>query len=317
MPWRSLHATRLVGAVRRLLGGGAVPDGGATGGRGPEAVEWLGPASVAVPVAAGPGATVAAAVRERALAAGVGEAGARELEELWPTLDAATRRQVAAPLHPHGGAEHATWGTEVARQTDRTTCGSAVLVMLAAAGDPSLALWLATGRVLAGHVPPEVRVLRRVRPGALPGTPQRRFAALQLLVKQVSNAPWHWPSSLGTPPWGAAHAARFPGVRFRAEMVDDGDHARTAHQLARTAGVLAAGIPVPLYTGGDLATGLATAVPRHVVLLTAHTDGVFTVYEPGHGLLTTVTRDELLAPRGPHRALGGWTHATWILLPHQ
>ncbi|NLF05774.1 MAG: hypothetical protein GX593_12345, partial [Actinomycetales bacterium] len=198
---------------------------------------------------------------------------------------------------------------------------SAVLVMLAAAGDPSLALWLATGRLLAGHVPPEVRAARRVRPGALPSSPQRRFGALQLVVKQVSNAralgPWRWPASLGTPPWGAALAARFPGVRYRGEMIDDGDRARTARQLARAAGALEAGIPVPLYTGGDLASGLATAAPRHVVLLGAHADGVFTVYEPGHGLLTTVTRDELLSPRGPHRALGGWTHATWIALPHQ
>lgn len=289
---------------------------------GPAVIDWLGPAPPSVPASAGPGAPVAAAVRDRALAAGVPAAAATTLEEWWPGLSAATRRQVAAPLHPYRGASHLLWGTDIARQTDATTCGSAVLVMLAAAGDPSLALWLATGRLLPDHAPPEVRALRRIRPGALPETPQRRFAALQLVTKQVSNfralGPWRWPPSLGTPPWGAARAARFAGLRFRAEMVDDGDRRGTAHQLARAAGALAAGIPVPLYTGGDLGGGLAHAAPRHVVLLTGFAaPDRFTVYEPGHGLATAISREEILAPGGAHRALGGWSHATWIVLPRQ
>ncbi len=318
MGWRSLQATSLVGAVRRLLrGGGAVSDDDA-----PAVVDWLGPVPPSVPVSAGPGATVAAAVRDRALVAGVPAAAATTLEEWWPGLDAATRRQVAAPLRTYRGATHLLWGTDVARQTDTTTCGSAVLVMLAAAGDPSLALWLATGRLLPGHVPPEVRALRRIRPGAIPDSPQRRFAALQLVVKQVSNSralwPLSWPPSLGTPPWGAASAARFAGLRFRAEMVDDGDRPGTSRQLARAAGALTAGIPVPLYSGGDLGGGVATAAPRHVVLLTGFTaPDMFAVYEPGHGLSASISREEILAPGGPHRALGGWSHVTWIVLPHQ
>ena len=195
--------------------------------------------------------------------------------------------------------------------------------MLAAAGDPSLALWLASGRLLGEHAPPEVRALRRIRPGAVPVEPGRRFAALQLLVKQVSNAralgPFPWPHSLGTPPWGAALAARFAGLRFRGEMVDDADRARTARQLARAAGALRAGIPVPLYTGGELGSGLDTAIPRHVVLLAGLSeDGAsFSVYEPGQGALVPISRREILEPSGPRPALGGWSHAAWILLPHQ
>mgnify|MGYP000932809468 CR=1 FL=1 len=324
MPWRSWQATTLVGALRRLAsrGGGAFAE---RAGLSDEALlEWLGPRPPALPEELSGQAEVAQALRARALAAGVPEAAAEELAELWPSLDESLRLQVAAPLRRRGpGLQLVRWGEDLARQTDGTTCGSACLVMLAAAGDPSLALWLATGRLLDGHTPPEVRVLRRVRPGAVPDRPGRRFAALQLLVKQVSNAralgPLPWPHALGTPPWGASLAARFAGLRFRAEMVDDADRPRTARQLARAAGALAAGIPVPLFSGGDLGAGLDSAVPRHVVLLAGlSADGSgFSVYEPGQAALVDISRREILEPAGPRPALGGWSHAAWIVLPRQ
>lgn len=316
LPWRSLQATTLVGALRRAARG---PGTGLVAV--PDVVEWLGSLPPAVPASAGSSPTVAAAVRDRALAAGVPEPAAVTLESWWPTLEPGARRQICAPLRPARGSRHLMWGTQVAVQTDTTTCGSAVVIMLNAAGDPSLALWLATGRLLPGHVPPEVRALRRIRPGSIPVTPQGRFSALQLVAKHVTGlralGPLRWPPSLGTPPWGAARAVRYDGVPFRAEMIDDGDRDATALQLARAAGALTAGIPVPLYTGGDLGGGLTHALPRHVVLLTGFSaPDRFSVYEPGHGLAKTISREELLAPRGPHPALGGWSHAAWIVLPH-
>lgn len=318
--WRSLQATTVAGALRRFARGTGSRSTGAVE-HVPDVVDWLGPSLPAVPAAAGSTPAVAAAVRDRALAAGVPEPAAVTLETWWPTLEPTVRRQVCAPLRPGRGSRHLVWGTQVAVQTDATTCGSAVVVMVNAAGDPSLALWLATGRLLPGHVPPEVRALRRIRPGALPASAQGRFAALQLVTKAVTSeralGPLRWPPSLGTPPWGAARALRFDGVRFRAEMVDDADREGTALQLARAAGALAAGLPVPLYTGGDLGGGLSHAVPRHVVLLTGFSSpDRFSVYEPGHGLSTAISRSEILARGGPHRALGGWSHAAWIVLPH-
>ena len=47
-------------------------------------------------------------------------------------------------------------GTARAQQRDATSCGSAVLVMLAATGDPGLARWLDTGQLPEGQRPPEV-----------------------------------------------------------------------------------------------------------------------------------------------------------------
>ena len=312
--WRSLQATTLVGAVLRALRTGRV-EPTEQPGRTPE-----------VPATSRQGAVVGgrrtppgpAAMRDRALAAGLPGGAAEALEERWPTLRAGTRAQVASPLVPAPGSAHVRWGAALAAQTDATTCGSAVLAMLAAAGDPGLALWLATGEELPGYVPPEVVVLRRVLPGAIPTSPERRFAAAQLAVKHVTNRldPIGWPGALGTPPWGAVRAARHGGVRFRGELVDDADARRTAGQLDRVVAALEAGVPVPLYVQGDLGGGLAHAVPRHVVLLTGLADdGGLLVYEPGRGRVAPVPRAALLAPEGPRPELGGWTHAAWILLP--
>jgi len=301
--WRSLQATTLVGLARRALARG---EPGARAGGG----------AVVGPPPASP--EDAASVRARALAAGMPARAADALAARWSDLPPAVRAQVATPLVPAPGSEELRWGEDPARQVDQTTCGSAVLVMLAAAGDPALALWLATGDELPGYVPPEVLFLGRTLPGALALTPARRFAALQRTVKHLTNlGPPPWPHSLGTPPWGAARVARHGPVRFRGEMVDDADRPRTADQLARAQEALAAGVPVPLYVQGDLGGGLAHAVPRHVVLLVgAHGEEVL-VYEPGRGVVVPLPVERLAAPRGPERALGGWTHGAWILLPHQ
>ncbi|MFC4554279.1 hypothetical protein [Georgenia faecalis] len=218
----------------------------------------------------------------------------------------------AIPVHLGGAA---------ARQVDGTTCGSAVLVMLAAAGDPALAAWLETGALPAGPagLPPE-----------LPAEPEGldaagRFAAAQHRVKEATArralGPLPWPRALGTPPWTAARAARFPGVRYRVRPVDDG--------AAGVHGVLAAvlhatrrGLPVPLYTGGDARSGLGAAVPRHVVLAVPpppearHRDSaVLDVYEPSGGAVHRVPLAALVGRTRPHPALGGWTHVCVALLP--
>lgn len=274
-------------------------------------------------------ASGAADVLERAFAAGAPLGAIEPLARLWPELTDRDRDQVAAPLRPGHGARQLRLGDAPARQTDETTCGSAVLAMLAAAGDPLLALWLVTGRSPAGYRPREVRALGPAELAAPDAA--ARFAAVQRAIKTRTNraalGPLAWPARLGTPPWGAARVARHPGVTFQAIMVDDTDADGFGALLDRVERALAAGVAVPLFTGGDLASGLTTAMPRHVVLLTPRVDprravagpgetrGRFTVFEPAGGAVHDLTRAELLAPAGARAALGGWSHVCWAVLP--
>ena len=210
-----------------------------------------------------------AAVLARARAAGAPPHAVAALADAWPGLAPAQRRGVA---HPLGGARPGPLrlGGAPARQTDPTTCGSAVLALLAAQGDPVLALWLTTGRLVAGYLPPELQAMPAAHVTAT--DPAVRFGGLQRVVKRATNhralGPLPWPAGLGTPPWGAARAARFGGVPgWTHVLVDDADPALVDAVLDRADVALAAGVPVPLFTGGDLGGGPAAAVPRHVVLL--------------------------------------------------
>jgi hypothetical protein len=253
-------------------------------------------------------------LRARALVAGAPAQTADALVDAVRDLDARERDQVTSPLQPAPGTDVLRLGTAAARQTDGTTCGSSVLAMLAAAGDPTLAYWLVTGRTLAGHRPAE---LDGVGDAAGPAV---RFGDVQEALKVRSNSRavlgrLRWPQALGTPPWGAARVARFPDVTYRSVLVDDNRSDEVAVVLARAARALDRGVPVPLYAGGDLAMGLATAIPRHVVLLTARTADGFTVYEPSTGRLLPLTTEEVTNQGGSVPALGGWSHVCWALLP--
>ncbi|ACZ30031.1 hypothetical protein Xcel_1000 [Xylanimonas cellulosilytica DSM 15894] len=129
----------------------------------------------------------------------------------------------------------------LARQVDETTCGAAVLAMMAMAGDPWLALQVARD-------------------------PAHRFATLQHRVHRACarTGPVPWPRRFGTAPWAAATVARFGDTRFTHRVVGG---ARGAEVLAAAVAAASSGVPVPLFTGGDLGGGWQAAVPRHVVLL--------------------------------------------------
>jgi hypothetical protein len=251
----------------------------------------------------------AARLHRRAVAAAGSADAADETVAMWAVLPPAERAAVV-DLTRMAGAN---------RQIDGTACGSAVLTMLAGTGDPTLALWLVTGR-LGTHVPPE---LDAASPGALAAlagaSAERRFAAIQRVVKHRSvrralfGLPW--PGGLGTPPWGAARVARFPGVVFDHHPLDDADRAHLGDVLDGVWRAVDAGVPVPLYSGGDTARGWRTAVPRHVVLAVGHDGDRLTVFEPSSGRLVAVPRTALLAGQVPQVALGGWPHLVWILAP--
>ncbi|MFC7406456.1 hypothetical protein [Georgenia alba] len=220
-------------------------------------------------------------------------------------------------------------------QVDQTTCGSTVLLMLAATGDPVLARWLETGELPADlpphRVPPEIPRDGELRPARPHGAAERMAAAQQhIKARTVARALGllPWPAGLGTPPWTAAREARFPGVRYQHLPLDDAAPG-TAPLLAATHAATLAGTPVPLYAGGDLGRGVATAVPRHVVLAVPPPaaaphrgrDGtgnpVLHLYEPSGGHVHQVPIADLLGRSEPHPALGGWSHVAWVLLPRR
>ncbi|UNX54193.1 hypothetical protein MF406_14840 [Georgenia sp. TF02-10] len=234
---------------------------------------------------------------------------------------------------------------------DATTCGPTVLLLLAAVGDPLLARWLADGTVppqvaphrLPPEIPPDLLAAARAAGGTTDDAAARIAAAQRWVAGRVRARALgllRWPAALGTPPWTAAREARFPGVRYRSVPLDDATPA--AERVLRAVhAATAAGTPVVLYTGGDLAGGLAAAVPRHLVLalppgaavgdpavggaadrqagprtgVDAAGRAVLDIFEPAAGRRHTVPVADLLARTGPHPALGGWSHVCWALLP--
>lgn len=201
-----------------------------------------------------------------------------------------------------------------------TSCGAMSLLVLAAAGDPVLAAWLTTGARVGSTPPPE---LARATPRdlAAPGVAERVAVAERLLFAQARShaiGPLPWPAAIGTPPWTAAREARFRGVRYAHTAVHDADVARTRRVLETVRRANELGIPVPLYTGGDAAKGVATAIPRHVVLAVPSSRpraGELRIYEPSGGRVHAVAIDALLARRRSMPALGHWSHVVWAVLP--
>ncbi|HLV04317.1 MAG TPA: hypothetical protein VKY79_07065 [Actinomycetaceae bacterium] len=269
------------------------------------------------PAGGGPAAGPAAA------AGATGAAGAAGAGSGAPGPSAARGGDGGGPVGTaRPGAQHADGlpvllGGARARQTDGTTCGSAVLVMLAATGDPALAQWLETGSLPAGEHPPEVPQ------EPVTGGAAARFAAAQRTVQAATSrrglGPLPWPRALGTPPWTAARVARFPGVRYRVRPFDDAS-AQAPTLLGLVEAAIRRGQPVPLYVGGDVRGGLSHAVPRHVVLAVppprgAGLPGTLQLYEPAAGSVFAVRTADLLARTEPHPALGGWTHVVATLLP--
>jgi len=253
---------------------------------------------------------------------------AHRLRERVDSLDARSRAQVLDPLGAGSRDGTVRWGDDPARQVDQRSCGGTVLAMLAAQGDPALALWIVTGEDVTGAEP----VARPAGPGgprsvaglrlpvlALHATPLDRFHALAAGLRRAAThrgpVPT-WPAAWGTPPWGAARVARYGGERFTHRMIDD----YQADVLRRviTAALRAAtqGVPVPLYVGGDGSGGARSAVPRHVVLLhRPDPAGGLRVFDPSVGTVLPLEPEDLARPGVPREAYGGWSHVCWALLP--
>ena len=189
------------------------------------------------------------------------------------TATAGQRPLVSDRLGPqhHAGA--------VLDQVDGTTCGSAVLVALAAWADPA-----ALDRLEAA--PADGPTSTGTGFGA-------RYDAWQKQVHRQTNR--FWPQALGTSPWGAARWLRdhAPAAgRYRVRLVDDTSEADVAAVIRAVGGALALGRPVPLVVG--------SFVPRHYVLALRPDGDGWRVYEPTSGqvrlLDPAAVRERRLAP---------------------
>ncbi|GAA1217910.1 hypothetical protein [Pseudonocardia alaniniphila] len=179
-------------------------------------------------------------------------------------------------------------------QVDRTACGSAVLVALAAWADPGETQRLDGERVL-GAVTGSVGVTTGVATGF--GT---RYDERQRQVHRETNR--FWPRALGTTPWAMVRWLRrnVPGAGpYRVRLVDDTSAVDLASALDEASAALAAGRPVPMLVG--------SVVPRHYVMaLGVQGPDSWRVYEPSLGRVRALdlrlVRQRRLAPvLGFHR----------------
>jgi hypothetical protein len=182
-------------------------------------------------------------------------------------------------------------------QVDGTTCGSAVLVALAAWADPT------ETRRLDGQGGGVAAV-------GSPGVPVGfggRYDARQRQVHKESTK--YWPQALGTSPWGMVAWLRrhAPGAGpYRVRMVDDRSPADLAAAVDATNAALAVGRPVPLLVG--------EFVPRHYCLALSHDGDIWHVYEPSSGEVRQVPVD-LVLRSALHDVLGGFNRLSAVLLP--
>lgn len=167
-------------------------------------------------------------------------------------------------------------GGVVLDQMDGTTCGSAVLVALAAWADPAEIRRLdgpvaatGDGRAVVGE-----RGIAAV-PAVSPGF-SARYDARQKQVHRESAG--LWPRMLGTPPWGIVRWLRrnVPSAGpYRVRLVDDLDARDVADVVGAIGVALRAGRPVPMLVG--------PSIPRHYVMAVGMHGAGWKVYEPGSG----------------------------------
>lgn len=199
-------------------------------------------------------------------------------------------------------------GGAAAVQHSATTCGPTVLALANALFDPDLLAYL---QVRGSDLPASERATRA----------RERFTQVQQrLLAAVTG--WTWPAALGTPPWGLARELRVPAVSWEHLPVDDRDPALTEVLTMVLQRALGAGIPVPLYVGGSLPSRVASAVPRHVVLLVPPAAMVSPpsndharIYDPASGRVYRRPWRSLWQRSQPDRAFGGWARVAWAVLP--
>ncbi len=252
---------------------------------------------------------------ERVLATGVPAAVVIEFAHAWESLGA-TEKSLATDPVGRSTPGPVAWGATEACQVDSTTCGAAAMAMMLMIGDPLVGVWVASGRVIHNHRPPEVE---RMANAATLTSIESRWGALQRSIHASTTRRGlgflPWPRSLGTPPWRVNNQTRFLGLGFRGAVVDDTDREDLSALLSHATAAINDGIPVPVYASGDSGRGLDSVIPRHVVLLTHRMEDGFLAYEPGNAALHAVSDQQLRDGGAALRALGNWSHVSWMILP--
>ncbi|GAA1864392.1 hypothetical protein [Myceligenerans crystallogenes] len=265
---------------------------------------------------------------------GLNEALAARLSRL-PERDVRRVLGLGLPAIARGAAAVALRlpdGALVSQKTG-TTCGAAVLLMLAAQREPELAWFLSTGERIEGRVP-EFLLGARIgtrgttthggapagaRAGAgASGPTDRRLAAVQVAVRRRTNRWTFWPGVFfGSAPWGyvrevrrvtgrpveAVYSALGPLGPDRLDVVD------------RAVAAVDRGVLVPFLAGPSAGQSRAR-LPRHYVLLVGHDGDTLRFYEPASG---EVRRVPLTAVRGGdvggNDVFGGWGAVYGVFLP--
>ncbi|MDQ1737864.1 MAG: hypothetical protein QOH56_4115 [Pseudonocardiales bacterium] len=177
------------------------------------------------------------------------------------------------------------------RQPDRTTCGSAALVVAQMLVRPTVAATILGDHHAAGAQRRFAVAARRMH---------RRTSGL-LDADRKLQLPW--PPELGTLPWSAARQMSSRGGRYTATVVDP--HRRRV-AFDAVAGAVAAGYPCLLYVGDGFS-------PRHVVLAVGSSPAGMRIYEPSSGGIQGLTR-ESFSGAAPFE-VAGWDQPWVVVLP--
>lgn len=188
------------------------------------------------------------------------------------------------------------------------TCGSTSLLAMLARKDPMLALWLTTGKRTPGWNPPYLSHLTD-KDWAQTDFSKRFYAAQGSVLTTTDRDVTLWPTSLGTPPWAADEVASMGGSPYESVMMDDQDPALTQKLMSRVAVAANSGKPVPIYVGDD-------HFPRHVVLVTGYSNGLYTLYDPSDGEVAEVPEAVMLGKGGTSQTVfGNWSRVDWVIVP--
>ncbi|WP_022888996.1 hypothetical protein [Agromyces italicus] len=202
-------------------------------------------------------------------------------------------------------------GTVITQKTD-TTCGSSSLLMLAAQRDPFLALFLAEGALVDGHIPEylsDVTLIDRMPEAGL--TTTERLKYLQEEIRRQTNQFSFWPGSVvGSAPWGYGdEVARITGDDVDMSYSMLGPNGDAQDLVDRAISAVDSGTPVPFLVGDD------SGVPRHYVLLVGHEGDELQFYEPWNGEVRSVAIDDAVDGDESLGAFGGWSSIYGAAVP--
>ena len=192
-------------------------------------------------------------------------------------------------------------GGEQFHQPDQTTCGSSSLVMARMINDPAYG-----ETILAPNDDGSTDLIAVTE----------RFDQAVLAMHRLTSGwkdgggTWQlpWPAQLGTPPWAVARqmsadgGSGTPSTEYRARLIDPAQLGPTYDAIV---GAVDAGQCVPLFIGDDL-------MARHVVLVTGHTAGGLSIYDPSCGEWVPASRDAYL---DGNIDVAGWGPPWFVVTP--